>query len=253
MRSPITRYLAKSDDPKTWASLDKACAYAEQYGMDGAAFALTDGIVFVDIDDIADKPKELQDKITELCLSLDTYCESSVSGKGLHFLCKGHLPKQARKRNDRYGVEMYETKRFVCMTGNIVGARQPLNDLSEQIIELNRRYVGEPYKETKIERRSATASDTELINAICKSKNGAKFERLYSGDWSGYESQSSADFALLRILTFWTQDATQLDSIFRSSGLYRPKWDKSNGYYGRYQIENALRLTTATRRRDIEM
>ena len=75
----------------------------------------------------------------------------------------------------------------------------------------------------------------------------------YGGDWSGYESHSSADFALLKMLTFWTQDETQLDSIFRSSGLYRPKWDKCNGYYGKYQIGNALRLTTATRKNSMEM
>ena len=220
--------------------------------MDGLTFALSSGIVFIDIDDIESKPEEIQKELATLCEELDTYCESSVSGKGLHFLCKGKLPPRARKKVDTKGLEMYDTLRFVCMTGNVVDGCNEIRDLSETIGEINRRYLGKPYEE-HIRRSVATTTDNAVIEAIRKSKQSGKFERLYNGDWSEYDSQSSADFALVRILAFWTQDEGQIDSIFRTSGLYRPKWDKSGGYYGKRTIEQALRIAQNTRRSAIEM
>ena len=244
--------FAEVNNPDTWADFDTALEYAERKGMDGLTFALSSGIVFIDIDDIESKPEEIQKELATLCEELDTYCESSVSGKGLHFLCKGKLPPRARKKVDTKGLEMYDTLRFVCMTGNVVDGCNEIRDLSETIGEINRRYLGKPYEE-HIRRSVATTTDNAVIEAIRKSKQSGKFERLYNGDWSEYDSQSSADFALVRILAFWTQDEGQIDSIFRTSGLYRPKWDKSGGYYGKRTIEQALRIAQNTRRSAIEM
>ncbi|MCX4363932.1 MAG: DNA primase, partial [Clostridia bacterium] len=139
------------------------------------------------------------------------------------------------------------TKRFVCMTGNIVGDITELKDLSNKIGELNKRYLGKPIEYKPVVRTPATKSDRELIDLISNSKQGAKFDRLYRGDWQGsYETQSSADFALARILSYWTKDESQIDSIFRSSGLYRPKWDNSGGYYGKRTINMALSMAHNT-------
>jgi len=208
--------------------------------MDGLAFVLTEGIVFVDIDDYEQKSEEVKSVLMALCDELDTYTETSVSGKGVHFLCKGKLPENARKRRDEYGLEMYDTKRFVCITGNVIGEKKPLADLSDKIGEINLRYMGKPEKIKPAPRRKATATDNAIIERITKSVQGAKFRKLYSGDWSDYSSQSSADFAFVRMLTIWTQDESQIDSIFRSSGLYREKWDNHGGYYGKRTIQRAL-------------
>ena len=54
-------------------------------------------------------------------------------------------------------------------------------------------------------------------------------------------------FALVRMLTIWTQDESQIDSIFRSSGLYREKWDKNGGYYGKRTIRRALDMAQSSR------
>lgn len=247
MISPITGDYAKSNEPTTWGDFDTALRYAQTHEQDGLSFVLTSGIVFVDIDEVEEKPAEVREQMLELASSLDTYCETSVSGKGLHFLCYGSLPENARKKNDTIGLEMYDTKRFVCMTGNVVGDSAEIKDLSDRIGELNIKYLGQPVKIAPIERRKATQTDRELIERISNSRQGAKFDRLYRGDWQGsYESQSSADFAFARILTYWTQDEGQIDSIFRSSGLYRPKWDHSGGYYARRTINMALSLAHNT-------
>jgi putative DNA primase/helicase len=75
--------------------------------------------------------------------------------------------------------------------------------------------------------------------------NGPKFNRLWSGDFSAYPSQSEADLALCRILAFWTRrDAARIDSLFRQSGLFRPKWDVPHfgggKTYGQATIEKAI-------------
>lgn len=247
MISPVTGDYAQSNEPTTWSDFDTAVQYAQTHDQDGICFVLTSGIVFVDMDEVEEKPPEIRNKMLELAACLDTYCESSVSGKGLHFLCYGSLPENARKKNDALGLEMYDTKRFICMTGNVVGNLKEIKDLSEIIGELNKQYLGKPVEYKPVVRSPATKSDRELIDQISNSRQGAKFDRLYRGDWQGsYDSQSSADFALARILAYWTKDEAQIDSIFRSSGLYRPKWDKSGGYYGRRTINMALSLAHNT-------
>ncbi|MBR2321533.1 MAG: hypothetical protein IKA57_05290 [Clostridia bacterium] len=240
MISPTTGELAKSNSPATWTDFESALRYANKYRMDGLAFALTDGIVFVDIDDYESKNDDIQSVLIALCDELETYAETSVSGKGVHFLCKGKLSENARKRRDEYGLEMYDTLRFVCVTGNVLGEKKPLADLSEKIGDINVRYMGKPEKIKPAIRKKATETDDVLIERISKSRQGDKFQKLYKGDWSGYESQSSADYAFVRMLTIWTQDESQIDSIFRSSGLYRQKWDKHGGYYGKRTIQRAL-------------
>ena len=247
MISPVSGDYAQSNNPYSWSDFDTALRYAQAHGQDGLSFVLTSGIVFVDNDEVDEKPAEIRDKMLELASKLDTYCESSVSGKGLHFLCYGALPENARKKNDTLGLEMYDTKRFVCMTGNIVGESSEIIDLSGIIGELNKEYLGKPVEYKPVVRRQAPKTDRELIEKIRDSRQGEKFDRLYRGDWQGsYDSQSSADFAFARILAYWTQDEGQIDSIFRSSGLYRPKWDKGDGYYGRRTINMALSMAHNT-------
>jgi len=41
-------------------------------------------------------------------------------------------------------------------------------------------------------------------------------------------TQSEADLALCSFLVFYTQDAAQLDRLFRASKLFREKWNETN-------------------------
>lgn len=66
---------------------------------------------------------------------------------------------------------------------------------------------------------------------------------MYDGNWQGkYNSQSEADQALCNYLAFWTGcNAEQMDRLFRSGGLMRPKWDELHGSvtYGEMTIQRA--------------
>lgn len=85
--------------------------------------------------------------------------------------------------------------------------------------------------------------DAALIEKARSAENGAKFSRLWHGDFSEYSSQSEADLALCNHLGFWTGgEASHMDTLFRQSGLYRGKWDERHGEstYGAMTIEKAL-------------
>ena len=68
--------------------------------------------------------------------------------------------------------------------------------------------------------------DDDVVIADCRgAKNAPKFEALFDrGDKSGHGgNDSAADFALLGILKFETQDPDQLERLMRRSALARPQ------------------------------
>lgn len=135
-----------------------------------------------------------------------------------------------------------DTKRFVCITGDIIDHRKEILECEDLIQSVHERYIGKriPYVQPKT--IESVLTDNEIVSKIRESKQGQKFEMLYSGNISGYPSHSNADYAFVKILAFWTQDKSQIDLIVRSSGLYREKWDRKigNSTYGEITIENAL-------------
>lgn len=92
---------------------------------------------------------------------------------------------------------------------------------------------------------SLAPRDEEIIQRCRSAENAVKFADLFDhGDTFGNGvDHSAADFALLGILKFYTQDPDQLERLMRMSALTRPKWDE--GRVGRswlrYSIENTLK------------
>jgi AAA domain len=97
---------------------------------------------------------------------------------------------------------------------------------------------------TRRHRSSPHLGDDEILEKVRRSKNAEKFEMLFdAGEISAYAGESEADYALLAILRFWTQDPDQVEGLMRRSALYRPRWDKrhSGGRSRlRYSIERSL-------------
>ena len=94
-------------------------------------------------------------------------------------------------------------------------------------------------------------SDTAVLEKAYKAKNTANFKRHFEGDYSLWEgkgakhkSHSEADFELVLLLLYWTNnDTAQVDRLFRQSGLMREKWDrpvKASETYGERIISDAL-------------
>ena len=78
--------------------------------------------------------------------------------------------------------------------------------------------------------------DATLLERARQARNGARFIALYDrGDWrtQGFPSQSEGDLALCATLAFWCGgDEARIDSLFRSSALFREKWNSAD-YRGR--------------------
>lgn len=236
---------AMSNNPSTWCDFDTAVRASEKHSGIGFMFG---GCPYFGVD-IDGKEEELEayqrgengNIISEFISTLQSYTEISQSGKGIHIICRGKLPKRGRRKGS---VEMYEDGRFFVMTGNSCSEYESIAECSDSIKPLHEKYIGgghEPVAKAVPAVRLDTAD--QIIKAAAGAKNGGKFVSLYSGRTAGYTSQSEADMAFCSMLAFWTGcDAEKMDMIFRSSGLMREKWDRpqSGSTYGALTIQKAI-------------
>lgn len=258
---PHTGTYGSATDPETWGSFATAREYAVE-AADGIGFAFTadDPFVGVDLDDCRVPETETTlDWATEIVERLASYTEVSPSGTGVHVLVRGTLPDGRNRKGD---VELYETARFFTVTGDHVsGTPTEVVERVEALADVHAEYVAdesadaeteEMESETDVDGESGSAvdcSDDELLERAKNAKNGAKFERLWNGTTTGYDSHSEADMALCSLLAFWTGgDRTRVDRLFRDSGLYREKWDEvhySDGStYGEKTVARAVAMTS---------
>ena len=252
---PKTGQNARSNDPATWATYEVASREARKYS--GIGYMLGDGIFGVDLDHVDDAITAYNSGsgtgiVADFLTRLGSYAELSQSGTGVHILCAGHLPEGARRKGP---VEMYDAGRFFVMTGHSLplGAPPaPLIDCTESIKPLHAKYLGgeapkprQPFT-IQYEPDAPDMSDDQVLARMLQGRSGDLLGQLYAGQWYGtYPSQSEADMRLCNGLAFYTRrDPVQMDRMFRSSGLMRPKWDvvHTRGQtYGQATITTAIR------------
>lgn len=238
-RNPYTGGNAQSNNKETWSDFDTAIKALDKYHFDGIGFMFANGYFGVDLDKCLDNT----DFIDEFVETLQSYTEISRSGNGIHIICKGTLPDGARRRGN---VEMYSSGRYFIMTGKLYNPNYTeIKDCTESIKLLHNKYLytEKPQVAPRVIQK-LDMDDNEIIDKARNCRTGSLFQLLYSGNWQGvYNSQSEADLALCNHLAFWTQkDAAQMDRIFRTSGLYRDKWDSKRGAYtyGETTIQKAI-------------
>ncbi|SFL66954.1 hypothetical protein SAMN04487950_4544 [Halogranum rubrum] len=253
--------FASSTDPETWADFETAVAYLERGRADGVGFVFTeaDPIVGVDLDDCRDpETGDVDDDAKDIITRLDSYTEVSPSGTGYHVLIQGSLPEG---RNRRGKIECYDTARFFTVTGDrVTGTPTEVSQRQDALEAIHREYIADeepaqatdsPTRVTECEETTSSTSldDDTLLEKAKSASNGAKFDRLWNGSTSGYDSNSEADMALCCILAFWSGgDTTQMDQLFRQSELIREKWDEvhyaDGSTYGEKTIERAIERTS---------
>lgn len=224
----------------TYVTYEEALQAKEEKGYTGVGFVIPEGYFFLDIDH---RPQD-----DPLCQTLferfESYCERSQSKEGFHIYGKcdlsqipqanGKLASRFYTNNRLLGLEIYIgglTSRFACFTDDVF-KDLPIADCTQSLLvtlrhemlkqEVTRKHVSEVH-----------GDDEELFDMICdcrRFKNGENFIKLYDkGDWSGYSSHSEADAALCSMLAFRIgNDPLLIDKAFRSSALYRPKWDRED-------------------------
>lgn len=223
--SPITGLLASVTDPNTWATFAEAVAASVKYSGIGFVFTKNDYFCGIDLDDTSNAiARALQ---SEIFKELNSYSERSPSGRGLHIVVKAELPGIGRRRGS---IELYDNKRFFTMTGDVFH-NVPI---AERQIEVEARYnqMGAPPQEYKHgEDQKETHTDENILEIAANAANGEKFSKLYAGKWGEfYKSQSEADFALIDIIGFYTQNEKQVVRLFRASELGKREKEKRDNY-----------------------
>lgn len=228
---------ASSTDPSTWSGFDAALAAAEALAVDGIGFVFSsaDPYVGVDLDD-------LDADAGAVMLALDSYAERSVSGRGAHVIVKARLNGHPRHRSGP--IEIYDEGRYFVVTGDhLAGTPETIEERQAELEMVLAEFLPAPEPRQLSNALDSSdpvdLDDQELLEKAKRVPNGPNFERLWNGDTSGYPSQSEADLALCDLLVYWFgRDPARIDRLFRSSGLYRPKWDRDD--YRERTIKKAI-------------
>lgn len=246
---------AKSNDPGTWASFNEVKEAYEAGEGDGIGFMLGGGYIGIDIDNAIRPRKTPSDLATELIQTVDSFYEKSVSGTGVHIICKGSIPEGYKRKNTDLDIEIYSENRFFTTTGK-TGEVKPVNEDQDGLNKILNKYFKEKQSTEEPGRTgSSDLSKEQVLQRMFNSKNGSAAQSLYSGDTSAYnDDHSAADLAFCNILAFWTNnDPVMMDQIFRESGLmrYEPEgkhWDRKTGSstYGALTIQKAIQDTHRT-------
>lgn len=217
--NPVTKKWAKKNDPTTWCSFVDAVAHSMAYDGIGFMVSHDDPYIFVDFDD-TDDPAIMANQQFYF-QQLNSYSERSPSGKGLHILVRGKL--ESGRRRDKIEVYPYS---FMTVTGDVYH-NVPIREaqaLVEQLWEsLEGTNANAGFADHSV---TSDSTDFNIYNLALAAKNGEKFKALYDGDIHTYHGgdHSRADFALIDILAFYTQDRGQIARMFRASALgQRPK------------------------------
>lgn len=250
-KNPFNGGNAMANNPDTWGDYGTALAAIQKYNFDGLGIEFANGIFGIDVDHCIEKNDETGEEkmnaiAAEVMTTVQSYTETSPSGTGIHILCKGELPKEPGRRNDDIGLEMYDTGRFFTVTGKTLKGYSSLEERTSQVKALHEKYLKKKEKPISqpVVTYSTDLSDREVLDKMFDSTSGREIKALYDGDLSAHSNDHSrADQALVNHLVYWTNgNFGQVDSLFRQSGLMRPKWDEKRGVdtYGNLTIQRAF-------------
>jgi hypothetical protein len=187
----------------------------------------------------------IESDIYDLIRYFNSYTEISPSGSGIRIFVKATLPPYGRKKGN---FEVYKSGRYLTLTGHHIDpAPMSIKKRWVKNAEYHSKIFGQNDKSSA--QKLPPTDHREILKKAFGSKNGHEIRRLYSGDTAGYASPSEADLALCSHLAFWfNKDMERIDHVFRSSVLYRKKWDEKRGdkTYGEKTMQLACDSCTKT-------
>lgn len=225
--SPNSNRKADVNTPKTWGTWDEAITAFNTGNFTGIGFVLTssDPYGFIDLDNTYDDQVAL-DRQIKIFREFNSYSEISPSGGGLHIIVKGKVPHGRR----RASIEVYSDQRYMTMTGNVYNPVK-IEQRQDLLTLLWEQMGGPPTVYTYGEDQEQKLTDEQVLEIAFNASNGDKAKALFDGNWqSMYPSQSEADFALVDILAYYTQNKQQIARLFRQSVLGSREKAKRNNY-----------------------
>jgi putative DNA primase/helicase len=245
--NPKTRQAAKTNAPHTWGNFSECIEAANTFGFEGIGFVLTDNDPFVaiDLDNCRDATTgSIEEWALQEVSQFDSYTEISPSGTGLHIIVKATMDDAGRKIKPR---EVYRSNRFITMTSQVHNDLHEIKECEDQLAK----WLGNHFSQSNDNTSPAlkeglvqVISPNEALQIAFSAKNGEAIKRLWSGNTSGYSSESEADMALVRYLAFYVTDDYELENLLRQSALIRKKWGRPD--YLKSTIRNVRQRLTAT-------
>ena len=244
--NPRTGGNAQPNNPATWGTYRQAVTRAQSDGLLGVGYIFTedDPYTCADLDKCVTDGVPT-DRAQALIDGLYSYSEYSQSRTGVHVIVRATLPGNRGRKGS--GVELYNHRRFMIFTGAALpdcpATIEPRQDELDQLkaVVFGNRKPSQPTRAAQ----PTNLDDWRILELARNAGNGAKFDRLWSGNASGYGSSSEADLALCAMLGFWLGgDEHRIDAMFKQSALYRDKWLERHSHdgrtYGQMTIGKAL-------------
>lgn len=267
-------YYTDATDEKNWHSFEKAfeICKANPDKLFGLGFSISPAcpIKAIDFDHIYDPEtgKWNQQARQELGI-INTRIEWSPSHTGVHaFLtCPIMLESKNQTQPDGTKREMYFDKHYVTVTGEVVeGFPTTINEVdTELVMQLYNKWFPEKAEKT-VKREASVKFDItsfdipesfvddpdnpfkglsptkDQVMGYCRNAPngfGEKFDRLFNGNISEYESdESDADMAIAGLIAHNTPNYSIIKEIIQESALWDAKWERED--YCRGTINKAI-------------
>ena len=204
-------------DTRGWMTAAEAWKRAKSLGSSARIGALLTpgcGVTVVDMDE------DYASDQMAMVEWLDSYAETSSSGRGTHIFVRANLAGGVR--DAKQDIEVYGQERFIIVTGNVINGWDTVEERQDKIDRLVKRLGGlKNAAKPVVTAVTGGASDEACRAALKRVWRQNKVKCLWKGDWQamGYPSQSEADMALIEALCFATDDDAVVATTFRKSGL----------------------------------
>lgn len=204
-------------DTRGWMTAAEAWKRAKSLGPSARVGALLTpgcGVTVVDMDEDYDGNQ------MAMVEWLDSYAETSSSGRGTHIFVQANLAGGVR--DAKQDIEVYGQERFIIVTGNVINGWDVVEPRQDKIDRLVARLGGLKNTIKPVAAAIGNAASDDACRAALKCVwKQDKVKRLWKGDWQamGYPSQSEADMALIEALCFASDDDAVVATTFRKSGL----------------------------------
>lgn len=204
-------------DTRGWMTAAEAWKRAKSLGPSACVGALLTsgcGVTVVDMDE------DYAGDQMAMVEWLDSYAETSSSGRGTHIFVQANLAGGVR--DSKQDIEVYGQERFIIITGNVINGWDVVEPRQAKIDRLVARLGGlKNAVKPVVATMHGAASDDACRAALKRVWKQDKVRRLWAGDWRaiGYPSQSEADMALIEALCWATDDDAVVATTFRKSGL----------------------------------
>lgn len=250
-----SQYPASVSDPGTWGSFAEAMeCWRTHPDIEGVGFIFVENGEFfgIDIDDERKVRPEFLEKRRELVKDIlgnvVTYTEVSPSGNGIHMIGRGRLPFGVQgRRSEKLQVEVYGSKRYFTMTGNVFASRDVITDQQGYLDEMFEGFTPIEHSEDLPDidqSRRTDLTDEEVIRLATNFH--PNFAPRFNGHAECEPGRWSETFmAIVGIVERFSGKVEQVERIILNSGMVRHSPPANDGESRAHKAQRNFRHVMA--------